>query len=116
MKLLLDNNLSFRLISEIEKSFPGSTHVRDVDLESADDAKIWAYAKQHDFAIVSKDDDFRQLSLLYEFPPKVVWLRLGNCSTKQLQEFLGASTSELIQFLGSDDGAYLVLGAGRGAA
>ncbi|CBE67780.1 conserved protein of unknown function [Candidatus Methylomirabilis oxygeniifera] len=58
MKLLLDQNLSPGLVQVIEDLFPGSRHVRDVDLQAADDGCVWAYAASHDFTIVSKDSDF----------------------------------------------------------
>ena len=70
MKLLFDQNLSPRLPVTLADIFPDSVHVREVDLRDADDSIIWEYAKQHEFAIVSKDADFQQRSLLYGSPPK----------------------------------------------
>ena len=58
MKLLLDENLSDRIISRIADLFPGSTHIKTVDLSKADDFVVWEWAKQHEFTIVSKDTDF----------------------------------------------------------
>lgn len=81
LKLLFDQNLSPRLVVLLADVFPGSAHVRDVGLASADDADVWDYAKRNGLAIISKDADFRQLSFLHGFPPKVVWLRVGNRST-----------------------------------
>jgi predicted nuclease of predicted toxin-antitoxin system len=75
LKLLLDQNLAPRLVARLTDLFPGSEHVRDVGLAAADDLAVWEYAKAGEFAIVSKDADFRQLSFLYGSPPKVVWLR-----------------------------------------
>jgi len=62
VKLLFDQNLSFRLVSNLSDWFPGSVHVKEVGLASASDTKIWNYAKQHGFVIVSKDTDFHQRS------------------------------------------------------
>jgi predicted nuclease of predicted toxin-antitoxin system len=74
MKLLFDHNLSFRLVPALGQSFPGSMHVRDLGLSTADDFAIWDYARQNGFAIVSKDSDFFHRSMLLGHPPKVVWI------------------------------------------
>lgn len=78
MKLLFDQNLSPRLPRLLADLFPDSVHVRDVGLRDAPDADIWRFAKENGFVIVSKDSDFQQRSLLYGFPPKFVWVRVGN--------------------------------------
>ena len=88
MKLLLDENLSSRLVPRLADLFPDSTHVRDVGLRAADDPSVWDYARQNGFLIVSKDADMHDLSLLFGDPPKVIWLRLGNCSTAQVENLL----------------------------
>jgi len=88
MKLLFDANLSPRLVSRLADLFPASTHVRDIGLKAADDPLVWDYARANDFMIVSKDADMHDLSLLYGNPPKVIWLRLGNCSTSEAENLL----------------------------
>ena len=90
-------------------SFPASAHVRDFDLQRADDATIWEFAKSNGYTIVSKDDDFHQRSFLYGHPPKVVWLRLGNCSTEQVAETLRTSIHHLSAFEANTQAAFLVL-------
>ena len=65
MKLLFDENLSFRLVQALVDAYPGSTHVREVGLLGAEDRCIWTYAAEYGFMIVSKDTDFYQRSLLY---------------------------------------------------
>jgi predicted nuclease of predicted toxin-antitoxin system len=69
LRLLLDQNLSFRLIQHLSDLFPDAKHVRELGFGSADDESIWAYAKMHRLGIVSKDGDFHQRSLLYGAPP-----------------------------------------------
>jgi len=64
--------------------FPNSLHVREIGLVEATDTEIWNYAKANDFVIVSKDTDFQQRSLLLGHPPKVVWIRVGNCPVKTI--------------------------------
>ena len=88
MKLLFDENLSPRLSRLLADLFPDSLHVRDVGMKATDDPIVWDYAKNNDFMIVSKDADMHDLSLVFGSPPKVVWLRLGNCSTRQIEELL----------------------------
>jgi predicted nuclease of predicted toxin-antitoxin system len=77
VKLLLDANISQRLVPFLDDTFPGTSHVALVQLERASDQLIWDYAKSHDFVIVTKDADFEELSVLYGAPPHVVWLRGG---------------------------------------
>ena len=88
MKLLFDQNLSPWLCRILADRFPGAIHVREAGLIEAADATIWRYAAQHGLAIVTKDADFRQGSFLQGHPPKTVWVRLGNCSTKSVEALL----------------------------
>ena len=88
MKLLFDENLSPRLASRLADLFPASTHVREVGLQAANDPAVWDYARLNGFLIVSKDADMHDLSLHFGNPPKVIWLRLGNCSTAQAENLL----------------------------
>ena len=88
MKLLSGQNLSHRLARTLHDLFPGSLHVRDVGLKEADDLMVWNYAKAQGFVIVSKDIDFRQRSFVYGAPPKVIGVRLDNCSTAEVERLL----------------------------
>ena len=78
MKLLLDENLSRRIIPALQSSYPESTQIALLNLNSASDRDIWEYAKKENYAIVTQDADFHELSLLTEAPPLVIWLRCGN--------------------------------------
>ncbi|MDA0739634.1 MAG: DUF5615 family PIN-like protein [Nitrospirae bacterium] len=86
MKLVLDQNLSFKLPPSLDQAFPGSTHVKDFGLTGNDDEAIWKLAKDNNFTIVSKDSDFLHRSLLLGHPPKVIQLRVGNCPTQHIRE------------------------------
>ena len=88
MKLLFDQNLSHRLVTMLAPEFAGSRHVRDWGMADAADPVVWAHATQEGFVIVSKDSDFQQRAVLLGHPPKVVWIRLGNCSTHVVSELL----------------------------
>jgi predicted nuclease of predicted toxin-antitoxin system len=78
LKLLLDQNLSFRLLEKLEPVYPGSRQVRSVALDQADDLTVWHFARDNDFTIVPKDADFHEFSLVYGYPPKIIWLKCGN--------------------------------------
>ena len=88
MKLLFDENLSHKLVRLLADLFPNSVHVREVGLEAADDPVVWEYAKNNGLMIVSKDSDMHQRSFVFGYPPKVVWVRLGNCSTSDVERLL----------------------------
>lgn len=85
MKLLFDQNVSPRLVVRLADFFPGSAHVFELDLDRSPDDDVWAYAHDHGFIIVTKDVDFNELSLIRGWPPKVIWLRLGNCTTAETE-------------------------------
>ena len=98
MKLLFDQNLSGSLVGRLSDLFPESTHVKSIAMMQSDDSAIWTYAKAGGFTIVSKDSDFQQRSLLLGAPPKVVWLRVGNCPTSQIEKLLRDHSVELHTF------------------
>ena len=79
-------------------------------LQAADDGTLWAHAAEQGFAIVSKDADFHQRSFVLGYPPKVVWIRRGNCSTAEIEEILRVREADLLAFEQDEDGAFLALG------
>ena len=108
-KLLFDQNLPRRIVSAVMDDFPGSRHVSGIGLASASDHEIWDYARTHGFCIISKDADFHQLSFLHGAPPKTVWLKLGNCSTRQIADCLALNKAGIGEFLGDPESALLVV-------
>ncbi len=88
MKLLLDQNLSPRLVGRLGDLYPGSTHVSQHGLGDADDLEIWTFAQKAGYLIVSKDIDFSELGSVRGFPPKVIWIRRGNCTTAEIEGIL----------------------------
>ncbi len=88
MKLLLDENLSARIIAKIIDLYSASEHVKTLALTNTDDAVIWEYAKGNNFMIVSKDADFHQRSLLYGQLPKFIYLRISNSPTTKIVQTL----------------------------
>lgn len=112
MKLLLDQNLSRRMLRRLEKPFPGSQHVGQLGLGQQQDDRIWRHAAQHGFVVVSKDNDFRQLAFLHGPPPKVVWLDVGNAGTGAVCGLIEVNQERLATFGEAEDEALLVLSLG----
>lgn len=90
--------------------YPGSTHVRTLGLGGAADPKIWAHAAGDGLTIVTKDEDFHRLSVLLGPPPKVVWIRLGNCTTADVARLLRFRWEEIAEFESHAEAAFLELG------
>ena len=78
MKLLFDQNISFRILRAIESHFPEATQVRLEGLENFSDKEIWEYARDYDFVIVTFDSDFYEFSVIWGSPPKIVWIKSIN--------------------------------------
>ena len=110
MKLLLDQNISARLVETLLLHFPESRHVSRLGLGSATDLQIWDHARSNGFAIVSRDADFHHMSVLYGAPPKIVWLRLGNCSTADIGRCLLSNVERLKAFADDETTSLLILG------
>lgn len=106
-KLLFDQNLSPRLVKRLEAEYSDSVHVSQVGLERATDREVWDYARMHDCIIVTKDSDFNDTSVLLGFPPKIVWLRLGNCTTADIERVLREAHSQIDAF-SADDAAGVI--------
>lgn len=99
MKLLLDENLSDRILPQILDLYPGSAHVKPLALLEADDGDIWNFARENNFTLVSKDSDFHQRGLLFGHPPKFIFLRIGNCPTSLVTELLRDNHQTIAAFI-----------------
>jgi predicted nuclease of predicted toxin-antitoxin system len=100
VKLLLDENLSDRIISRVADLF---------GLREADDFVVWEWARKHGFTIVSKDTDFHQRAIVFGHPPKIIWLRVGNCETSLITNLLRSRYQVIRQFIESETESLLVL-------
>jgi len=109
LRLLFDENLAPVLVEFVSDIYPSSTHVRDVGLKCSPDSEVWAYAAQASYTIVSKDADFRQRSFLYGYPPKVIWIRRGNCSTRCIAALLRERYADIEAFYAAADASFLSL-------
>ena len=102
MKLLFDQNLSPKLVTRLADLYPGSNHVYHVQKDQVSDEELRDYARRERFVIVTKDSDFSDLCILLGFPPKVIWIRRGNCSTNTIESILREHESD-VQALGRDE-------------
>jgi len=109
VKLLLDENLSDRVVPQILDLYPDSAHVKSHSLIHTDDFLIWSFAQQHGYQIVSKDADFHQRSLVFGHPPKLVFLRVGNCTTSRITQLLRSNIVLLSAFDSDPNTSILVL-------
>lgn len=103
MKLLFDQNISFRVLRLLPDSFSDCRHVRSVGLNDCNDSKIWQFAKQYDFTVVTFDADFFDISVLKGFPPKIIWFRTGNLTTSEIAEHIILNYSNIVSFIDSSD-------------
>jgi len=98
MKLLFDHNLSPRLVRRLADLYPDTSHVFLVGLDRASDMAVWNYAQTNDYIIITKDSDFSDVSVLRGFPPKVIWLRLGNCTTSDVERTMRSGFAAIDAF------------------
>jgi predicted nuclease of predicted toxin-antitoxin system len=107
--MLFDENLSPKLPRLLADIYPGSVQVRDVGLKSKPDAIIWPFALAHDLAIVSKDRDMDDRARRLGHPPKVIWLRLGNCPTAAVEALIRSRQPDIDIFLADPNSGLLEL-------
>lgn len=96
MKLLFDQNLSYRLPAMLGDVFPGSSQVRLLGLDRADDLAIWDFAARQGYGIVTQDADFAEMSAMRGSPPQVIWLRCGNKPTAFIEALLRAQAVRIL--------------------
>jgi predicted nuclease of predicted toxin-antitoxin system len=109
VKLLVDQNLSYKLVGLLCDLFPNSAHVGDVGLRNAGDDEVWKYAATHGYLIVTKDEDFNSRSAVHRLPPKVIWIQTGNCATDRVHVLLRRNFDEITEFEQQGDIGVLAL-------
>ena len=102
MKLLFDQNISFRILSKIKIHFIEAKQVRQLGIENYLDIEIWKFAKENQFTNVTFDADFFNLSNLQGHSLKIIWLRFGYTFTNVLATILiiKASIIKIFTILG----------------
>jgi len=113
VRLLFAQNLSPRLVRLLANLYPDSVHVHELGLDAAPDTELWTYAAAQGFTIVSKDADFHERSLLLGHPPKVIWIRLGNCSVNESAALLRDRSVVVRHFHEDPDAAFVALARSR---
>lgn len=109
MRLLFDENLSEQLVELLTDLFPDSLHIRRLRGSGAADRIVWQLAAEHGCLLVTKDEDFQRLSISRGGPPKVVWVRLGNCTTQQVEQLLRARFEAIQRFEAHEEATFLAL-------
>jgi predicted nuclease of predicted toxin-antitoxin system len=109
MKLLFDQNLSPQLVDDFKGDFDEIVHIKDLGLDRAEDSKVWEYAKSNNYTIVSKDSDFNNMVSLFGFPPKVIWIRKGNCTTKEIRRLVTKNLDEIKKFIEDSENGILTI-------
>ena len=110
MKLLLDQNISYRLVQRLEVTFPGTQHVSRLGLTNRSDRDIWETAKRETYIVATFDSDFYDLSLTLGQPPKVIWIRSGNTTTRNLVEILTSKLDQIVAFVNDPELSCLEIG------
>lgn len=103
MRLLFDQNISFRVAKRLIDLFPDCKHVSDCGLLDCEDPVIWNYAQKYDYSIVTFDSDFYDISVISGHPPKIIWIRTGNLTTKDIVMLMKHNKDSIERFLVSDD-------------
>jgi predicted nuclease of predicted toxin-antitoxin system len=109
MKLLFDQNLSPRLVKLLDALFPGSTHLDPIGLGEAPDAVVWEFAEDNGFIITSKDSDYLDCLAAFGFPPHVISIRSGNCSTSHVEKLLRTHFDSIQQMVSEDQIGFIAL-------
>ena len=109
MKLLFDHNISPRLIERLKDAYPDANHVSLLGMDQASDEFIWKYARTNGYIIVTKDSDFNDIAILRGFPPKIIWLQIGNCKTFEIETLLRINHANINEFIADLETGILLL-------
>ena len=103
MKLLFDQNISFRITKKLQNYFIDCMHVSDCGLSNCEDPDIWQFAQKNGFAIVAFDSDFYEISLINGHPPKIIWVRSGNLTTNEIAQMMINNYDSINAFLVNEE-------------
>ena len=99
MRFLFDQNISHRILKLLPENYSDSTTIKKEGLINATDRQIWEFAKKYNYIIVTQDSDFNGLTLLYGFPPKIIWIRTENIKTQAIINILIYYSQEIDKFI-----------------
>ena len=103
MRLLFDQNISFRITKRLIDLYPNCKHVSDCGLMDCEDPDIWEYARKNDYSIVTFDSDFYDISVINGHPPKIIWIRSGNLTTREIVKLIIHNKEMIEKFLDNED-------------
>jgi len=109
VKLLFDQHFSYRLVNQLGDLFPGSNQVRLLGMARHSDSDIWYYAQYHGYVLVTRDEDLVELGILRGAPPKIVWVRIGNSRTSDVERLLRQSFEDIAELVASPERVILEL-------
>ena len=109
MRLLFDENISYRIVKKVSSVFPNSSHVSAFSLLNTDDRQIREFALANKFTIVTNDSDFNDLLLILGFPPKIIWLQAGNTSTGHIADLLIQNKEKILAFINDSENGILIV-------
>ncbi len=109
MRLLFDENLSEQLVGLLADLFPDSLHICTLRGSGASDFVVWQLAAEQGCILVTKDEDFQRLSISRGAPPKVIWVRLGNCTTQEVAQLLRSRFAVIQGFQAHEEATFLAL-------
>jgi predicted nuclease of predicted toxin-antitoxin system len=109
VKLLFDHHLSPTLVARLGELFPESNHVWHLGLHDVTDETVWLFAREHGFMVVSKDADFSEISMALGYPPKLIWLRIKNWPTNDIEHLIRTNYSRIAELHNAADRGILVL-------
>lgn len=107
-KILIDNNLSIIMKEVLAAHFPDSQHVADLQMSDANDSQIWEFAKEQQFMIITKDKDFYHRISVFGPPPKVIWIKKGNCRNKEMLQLVRDHLSVIKSFAVTKEGLLII--------
>lgn len=110
MRLLFDEQFSEELCTHLQDIFPDSQHVRLLDAGGGSDDHVWQLAINRNCVLVTKDEDFHRLSVLRGSPPKVIWIRIGNCTTADVARLILGRLHDIERFVAQEEANVLELG------
>lgn len=110
VRLLLDENLSERLLEPLAELFPGSEHMGILTKTGTSDRLLWDLACTGGFILTTRDEDFVGMSVLQEAPPKVLWLNVGKSRTAVIAALLQSHATDIERFAEHDEYTFLAIG------
>jgi len=103
LRFLVDTQLPKLLSRRLKDAGHAAEHVLDLNLGQSPDNDLWRYASANDAVIVSKDEDFAQWVMSGRSGPKVVWLRVGNCTNAELVDWLLPVWPDVVNAMGAQN-------------